>query len=226
MKTIDEGEFLVEQIINHKFINGKCFYLLKWKNFDDRNNTWEEESSLNCPELLEEYLDLNVERIEHDRIVSQKIENEKKLKKQRELSLLKRFIDENSSVALKSMSENSKTPSSNKENEKRNIFSKEQKIVGQDSLQKKENDKIDGIDYMGNSSDFVSKIQTMPKIPKLSNQELITRIGYKKNINGQLLLSVVGKDGKIKDISKQDLIKKDSNLYMKFLEESFFLKSI
>lgn len=231
-EVIDEGEYIVERIINHKFINGKCYYLLKWKDFDERDNTWEEESSLDCPDLLEEYQDLNVERIEHDRIISQNLEKKKKEKIKKEMELLKNLIDNNFSLYPKNKSaddlKNNENLHFHKEVEQRKNFLEDQKIGRKENIQK-ENININPEHSIEINLDLDSEKSTypsLPKTPKLPNSELITIIGYKKDIDGRLLFSVVENDGKIKEFSKQELIEKDSSLYLKFLEESFILKSI
>lgn len=211
----EEGEFIVERIINHKFINGKCYYLLKWKDFDDRENTWEEESSLDCPDLLEEYHDLNVERIEQDRILSQEIERRKKEKKKKELSLLKQIIDNNYSLSVskKINDESSIIKKQQFRNESSNNISQNQQIEKKEDKQ----------------SDFNSEIptvSTIPNTPKLPNSKWLTIIGHKTDINGQLLFSIAKKDGKIIYMSKSQLMSEDINLYLRYLEESFLLKLI
>lgn len=51
----EEDEYEVEAIIGHRIRNGRKQYLLRWKSFNDSDATWEDEDSLNCPELLAEY---------------------------------------------------------------------------------------------------------------------------------------------------------------------------
>lgn len=53
---IEEGQFVVEDILDHRFLNGKMQYYLKWKGFDDSENSWENEEDLHCDELLERYM--------------------------------------------------------------------------------------------------------------------------------------------------------------------------
>lgn len=50
-----KGEFIVEKIVGKRIKNGSAQYLLKWKNFSAKQNTWEPEENLNCKELLEQY---------------------------------------------------------------------------------------------------------------------------------------------------------------------------
>lgn len=50
-----ECNFEVEAIVDHKTKNGKNFFLIKWKGWKESQNTWEPQSSLNCPAILEKY---------------------------------------------------------------------------------------------------------------------------------------------------------------------------
>ncbi|XP_072754974.1 suppressor of variegation 3-9 isoform X1 [Anoplolepis gracilipes] len=45
----------VERIIQKREKNGKAFYLIKWKNWDIKYNTWEPLHNLNCEDLLREF---------------------------------------------------------------------------------------------------------------------------------------------------------------------------
>merc|ERR1712080_213914 len=52
----EEEEYIVEKILNHRFTKkGKLEYFLKWKGFDDADNTWEPAENLNCQDLVEIY---------------------------------------------------------------------------------------------------------------------------------------------------------------------------
>eukprot|EP01083_Nonionella_stella_P151792 485584_1 len=50
------GEYIVERILNSKFINDTEFFLVKWANYDESESTWEEASNLNkCSDILNEF---------------------------------------------------------------------------------------------------------------------------------------------------------------------------
>ncbi|CAG8667647.1 5493_t:CDS:2 [Gigaspora rosea] len=56
--TVDtwyEDEYVVEKIIGHHFVNGRLQYYLKWKDYSDEDNTWEDESDIFATDLVEEY---------------------------------------------------------------------------------------------------------------------------------------------------------------------------
>lgn len=47
--------FEVEKILDHKIMNGRISYFVKWKGYEDDENTWEPEEHFNQTECIEDY---------------------------------------------------------------------------------------------------------------------------------------------------------------------------
>ncbi|CAI4233201.1 unnamed protein product [Auanema sp. JU1783] len=54
-------EYIVEKVMNKRFVNGSIEYLLKWKGYSIGESTWEPLDFINALELIEEY----EERVKH-----------------------------------------------------------------------------------------------------------------------------------------------------------------
>lgn len=50
-----EREYEVEEIRGKRFIDGKPEYLVKWLDYGDKFNSWNQLESLNCPALITDY---------------------------------------------------------------------------------------------------------------------------------------------------------------------------
>ncbi|KAK4025420.1 chromobox protein homolog 1 [Daphnia magna] len=53
-KNVEE-KYVVEKVVDKRKRKGAVQYLLKWKGYDESENTWEQAENMDCPDLISEF---------------------------------------------------------------------------------------------------------------------------------------------------------------------------
>lgn len=56
LRCWEKNEFEVDQILDDKIENGEQLYLVRWKHFGNKYDTWEKKDNLKCPKILAAYI--------------------------------------------------------------------------------------------------------------------------------------------------------------------------
>jgi len=210
-----EIEYEVETIRNRKVINGEIYYLLKWKGYEEKYNTWEPVSNLNCPDLIKEYEKLKgntnkrwrhhsikkdqaidipeIKLINESKKYSSNTKKGKKIDNNKSVDL---NIEKNDEIKIKDYSRSTnKTkilPKNN--NELDNKSSKTTKVIDIDKIKNKE------YNY---SSEFIDFEIKKPIKQKLNENDY--------SFKNKKMKTYSSKDRKILDVDEKDIFKSSEN---------------
>lgn len=54
-EDVDDPEYEVESILDKRMKNGEVEYFVKWKGWEDEDNTWEPEDNLSCKDIIDQF---------------------------------------------------------------------------------------------------------------------------------------------------------------------------
>jgi chromobox protein 1/chromobox protein 5 len=93
-------ECIVEKVLNKCTINGKLYYYLKWKNFSDKNNTWEPEENLQCKSLIKEYETQSKREKKLKKKIQKSIINDRSKYRKKESTITKKTMPEEKVILI------------------------------------------------------------------------------------------------------------------------------
>jgi hypothetical protein len=133
-------EYEVEQIKGKKYINDKKYYLLKWKDYDEKSNSWEPAKGLtNISNLIEQYdKDYGTDKEDDDKVLKKKRGRPKKVeKKSMKKDALSKSQDKSKDLKKLSVKKVSHDKKSKNDNES-STTPKSRSVSGSSSISKTE----------------------------------------------------------------------------------------
>ena len=182
----DIEEYGVERIIDKNYdIKGQVHYLIKWKNYEEKDNTWEPIDNLYCKELIEEFeisYEANDDYVDKVRKNSQKSRSQKPLENYKHNSKNYRKVQEDNDDDFW------KPDQEEEESENENSV----KITKKSSRKRKPK-------YLSNTNEFETSFDENNKSKKMSKRKIKDNVvvdqpckpedenQYANSINGEII---------------------------------------